>query len=109
MSLGARSPSATVAPKREMRVYHAGSTRKYSPVTEGEDYEAMEALPSVSLLCTKEYATVYKLDKEDRLTEDNWFKWKEAMRLVFTSCDVTDYVDGIIERPHRDDDPEGAA
>jgi gag-polypeptide of LTR copia-type len=50
--------------------------------------------PTVALICTKEYTAVNRLPERSHLTDDNWYDWMERMNHVFTSCDITGYIDG---------------
>src|SRR3984957_567827 len=52
--------------------------------------------PTVALIRTKEYTAV------------NWYDWKERMNRVFTSCDITGYIDGTIQCVAPEQDGIGA-
>ena len=64
--------------------------------------------PIVALIRTKEYMAVSKLPEQSHLTDDNWYDWKEWMNRVFISCDITGYIDGIIQRVVPEQDGIGA-
>ena len=42
------------------------------------------------------------------MTDDNWYDWKERMNRIFTSCDITGYIDGTIQRVAPEQDGIGA-
>src|ERR1700720_1715045 len=64
--------------------------------------------PTVALIRTKEYMTVNRLPERSHLTDDNWYDWKERMNRVFTSCDITGYIDGTMQRVAPEQDGIGA-
>jgi hypothetical protein len=64
--------------------------------------------PTVALIRTKEYTAVNRLPERSHLTDNNWYDWKEWMNRVFTSCDITGYIDGTIQRVVPEHDVIGA-
>src|ERR1700722_18276623 len=54
--------------------------------------------PTVALIRTKEYTAVNRLPERSHLTDDNWYEWEERMNRVITSCDITGYIGGTIQR-----------
>src|SRR6202041_3466612 len=64
--------------------------------------------PTVALIRTKEYTAVNRLPERSHLTDDNWYDWKEQMNRVFTSCDITGYIDGTIQCVAPEQDGIGA-
>jgi hypothetical protein len=57
----------------------------------------------------KDYSNVSKVAECDHLTDENWHKWKEHIRCVFTNWDIIGYIDGTIQRPITSRDPAGAS
>jgi hypothetical protein len=66
-------------------------------------------LPTVELLRMKDYSNVSKVVECDHLTDENWHKWKEHIRWVFTHCDIIRYVGSTIQRPITSRDPAVAS
>ena len=64
-------------------------------------------LPSITLICTRNYTNVNKIAEHDHLTDDNWHKWKKRMRRVFYNCDINEYVTGEIKHSNEAIDPVG--
>src|SRR5215471_9378932 len=63
--------------------------------------------PSVELIRFRDFASVIRLPDGDRLTNDNWFDWKEAITNIFVTCNVLPYVNGELKCPDKKTDPIG--
>ena len=90
-----------VPPKCAKRVYHT----RANPTVE-ELYED-DNLPSINLICTKEYLNVNRIADWNHFTDENWHEWKERMKWVFFNCDITGYVTGNIKCPNEVINPIG--
>jgi hypothetical protein len=88
-------------PKHAKRVYCSNANMVTKEVFGDED------LPSVKLICTKEYLHVNKITNHDHLMDENWHEWKERMKRVFFNCDIMGYIRGDIECPNESINPEG--
>jgi len=86
-----------VPPKHAKRVYQS----KAKDLWEDGD------LPSITLICTRNYTNVNKITECNHLTDENWHEWKERMRQVFYNCDINEYVTGEIKCPNEAIDPIG--
>ena len=86
-------------PKHAKRVYQSNTV---------DLLEDDEDIPSIKLICTRNYTNVNKIVERDHLTDDNWHEWKERMRRVFYNCDINEYVTGEIKHPNEAIDPIGA-
>ena len=64
-------------------------------------------LPSINLICTKNYLNVNRIAECDHLIDENWHEWKERMRQVFQNCDITGYITGDIKCPNEAINPVG--
>jgi hypothetical protein len=89
-------------PKRAKMVYHSNAN------TVTEELFGDEDLPSIKLICTKEYSNVNKITDRDHLMDKNCHEWKERMKRVFFNCDMTGYITGDIECPNESINPKGA-
>jgi len=62
---------AFVPPKCAKRIYHA------KPKLSIEDIWEDDNLPSIDLICTKDYSNINRIAECDHLVDKNWHKWKE--------------------------------
>ena len=53
-----------------------------------EDLWEDDDLPSIKLICTRNYTNINKIAEHDHLTDKNWHKWKERMRQISYNCDI---------------------
>ena len=87
-----------VPPKHAKRVYG----KQPKDLWEDDD------LPSIKLICTKNYSNVNRITECNHLTDKNWHKWKERMRQAFYNCNITGYITGETKHPNEAIDPIGA-
>jgi hypothetical protein len=64
--------------------------------------------PNVELIRFKDFASFAKVPEREHLTNNNWYNWKERMSRVSTSCAITGYIRGTIERPDKATNKEGS-
>jgi hypothetical protein len=62
-------------------------------------------LSTIELLQMKDYLNISKIAECNHLTDENWHKWTEHIRHVFTNCDIIGYVGSTIQRPITSRDP----
>ena len=62
----------------------------------------------IKLICTREYTNVSKIPEHDHLMDKNLHKWREQMKRVFISCDITNYITGRVIHPDITVDPINA-
>ena len=90
---------AYVPPKCAKRVYQSKAK---------DLWEDDEDLPSIKLICTRNYTNVNKITEHNHLMDKNWHEWKERMRRVFYNCDVNEYDTGETKHPNEAINPIGA-
>jgi hypothetical protein len=79
----------------------------HSPTTSGLFTPPIQPEGKITLLRTKDYASVSKIAERDHLIDDNWHEWKERMKQVFRNCGITGYVNGTTKKPSVVQDPYG--
>ena len=89
---------AYVPPKCAKRVYQS----------KAKDLWEDDELPSIELICTKDYSNINRIAEHDHLMDENWHEWKERMRWVFYNCDINGYITGDIKHPNEAINPVGA-
>src|SRR5215471_3740749 len=63
--------------------------------------------PGVELIRFRDFASIIRLLDSDRLTNDNWYDWKESIANIFVTCNVVSYVEGDLRCPKKQNDPMG--
>jgi len=81
--------------------------RRRSSRSNVDDSEDEFPSPSVKALKTKDYSNVSRIAECDHMTDKNWHEWKDHMLRVFLSCDIAEYVAGLIKCPDLIVDPMG--
>jgi hypothetical protein len=60
-------------------------------------------METIEFIRFRDFTSIIHPPETDRLTNDNWFNWKEAITQIFMTCDVV----GYIKRPSKTVDAIG--